>query len=61
MADYTKAREGYHFEPSDLGNMIPKVYGKYLVSDQQTKTYRKMVPSAWIRDGWIKEVENGEE
>lgn len=61
MPDYTKAREGYHFEPTDLGNTIPKVYGKYLVSQSQRKLYQHMVPSVWVRDGYIKEVKDGEE
>ena len=60
MPAYTKSKEGYHFEPTELGNSIPKVYGKYATTFPTSKVYVHNVPSVWVKEGWVKEVKDGE-
>lgn len=56
---YARAKEGYKFEITELGKTISRIRSKY-ESSYPSKQYLTCVPESWIKDGYVREVEDGE-
>ena len=56
---YTKARNGKKFVITDLGKKQYQVVGKYTddATEQVKNQYSKCVPSKWLKEGWVIEVD----
>lgn len=61
MPEYSKSKDGYHFEPSELGKTMPHIYGKYDLTYEQKTSFLHHVPSKWVKEGYVEEVEDGKE
>ena len=58
MVSFTHASEGNMFVLTDKGNSIGRVRAKFMpLSPMFKESYQHTAPTAWIKNGWIKEKE----
>lgn len=56
MVVYTYASEGKEFYLTPEGNAISRLKVKFTEGyPQYKKVYKRMVPTAWVTKGWVKE------
>ena len=57
MIEYTKAEAGYRFCLTAKGKQLGRVRTKFMVDSPQYKRgYQHSVPTAWVNNGWVKQV-----
>ncbi len=56
MCKYIYAKQGHVFIPTETAP--PHVYGKYKEGYSRFECYKGMCPEKWVKEGWVKEIED---